>query len=367
MRSPAARLGRLRSTSALATSLALGLATLPASAFAAEPPAPTVTEAPSMDATTTAILPLVVEGDMPEGDRTALTEQLVDGLQRGNFEVVTPDQVTAAAGGGDCSKPGCMQKIADATDATHIVRVQVEVVDRDYTVTVQLYDGSDGSTVITTSDGCEICGVADVGELLETQAATLRTKLDALASGPASIVIRSNPDGADVTLDGEVFGTTPLDKPIIPGDHVIRVSKEGYIAVQEKRTFVEGARESLDYELEKVANRLPKRPWGWASLGVGLTLVAGAGLTAGLVHGRVPYTLGGACDEADRDKFDGQNCAFLWDTMAISLPAGIVGGALTTLGVAILLSTSKKTRKRDKAEDVANRIRVNGAGIGIAF
>src|SRR5690606_39000251 len=137
----------------------------------------------------TAILPLVVEGELPETDRQTLIDQLVGGLQRGSFEVVSPDQVIAAAGGGDCSKPGCMQKIADKTGASHIVRAIVEVVDRDYTVRVELYDGSDGTKIVSASDGCEICGVADVGNLIETQAATLRTKLDALASGPASIVV----------------------------------------------------------------------------------------------------------------------------------------------------------------------------------
>jgi hypothetical protein len=316
----------------------------------------------------TAILPLVVEGELPDADRESLTNQLVEGLQRGSFEIVTPDQVVAAAGDGDCDKPGCMTKIAKKTGATHIVRASVEVVDRDYTVAVELYDGADGTRIVSSSDGCEICGVVDVGGLIETQAATLRTKLDALASGPASVTIGSDPEGADVTLDGEPFGTTPLDKPVIPGDHVIRVSKEGYIAVQEKRTFVEGARESLTYELDKVPNRLPKRPWGWAALAIGIAGLGGAAGTAAGLHGRVEYKLGGACDQNDPNKFDGEDCAQLWDTMAISLPLGIVGGALTTLGIAILLSTSKTNkRKQAKVEAAARHLRVGPGGVGVAF
>ena len=46
---------------------------------------------------------------------------------------------------------------------------------RDNDPVLLLYDGSDGSTVISSSDGCEICGVSDVGGPIETQAATLRT------------------------------------------------------------------------------------------------------------------------------------------------------------------------------------------------
>ncbi len=346
--------GRSRASAAVATALALGLA-------------PIVNAAPPSSAeagSKTAILPLVVEGELPDSDRESLTGQLVEGLQRGNFAVVTPDQVVATAGDGVCAKPACMQKIADETGAAYIVRASVEVVDRDYTVRVELY-GSDGSKIVSSSDGCEICGVVDVGGLIETQAATLRTKLDALASGPAAIVVSSNPEGAEVTLDGEPFGVTPLDKPIVPGDHVIRVSKDGYIAVQEQRTFVEGARETLSYELEKLPNRLPKRPWGWASLGVGI-----ASVTTGVVltyYDEKPYRIGNNCTGEDID--DQGDCRFLYSNQWMSLGFGLAGGALVTLGVAVLLTTSKKNpRKQAKIEAaVSKHLQVGPGGVGLRF
>lgn len=309
-----------------------------------------------------AILPVVVEGELPDSDRKTLTDQLVGGLQRGNFAIVTPDEVVVASGESDCRKPACIEKVADKTGATHVVRAVVGVVDRDYTVRVELYDGSDGTTIVTSDDGCEICGVADVGGLIETQAATLRTKLDALASGPAGVRISSAPEGADVTLDGEPFGTTPLDKPIIPGDHVIRVSKEGYISVQEKRTFVEGATESLDYELEKVPNRLPKRPWGWASLGVGIAAVGG-GVALTFMHDR-PYKLGANCTGEDIDQKG--ECRFLYNTKWYGLGVGLVGAALVTLGVAVLVTTAK-SGKKEKIKAAASRLRVSPSGLGIQF
>jgi hypothetical protein len=360
----ASLVGRSRSTAvwATATAIALGLASFPLAtpvALAAPPDEATAA------ATTprTAILPLVVEGELPDADRETLTNQLVGGLQRGSFEIVTPDQVAAAVGKDDCSKPNCMEKIAKQTGATHIVRAIVQVVDRDYTVKVELYD-ADGAKIVSTSDGCEICGVMDVGGLLETQAATMRTKLDALASGPASIGIISTPEGADVTLDGEPFGITPLDKSIIPGDHVIRVSKEGYIAVQEQRTFVEGARETLNYELDKVPNRLPKRPWGWASLGIGIAAVGG-GVAMTVLHDR-PYKLGGACTGGQVDP-DG-DCAFLFNTKYYGLALSLGGAALVTLGVAILINTSKKSaRKQAKVEAAVRHLQVGPGGVGVRF
>ena len=338
------------------TAFGLGFAQIPLAIAA--PPSASTDIAPK-----TAILPLVVEGELPDTDREALTNQLVEGLQRGSFEVVTPDQVVAAAGDKDCDKPACMTKIAEQTGATHIVRAVVQVVDRDYTVSVGLYDGKDGTKVVSSSDGCEICGVVDVGGLMETQAATLRTKLDALASGPAAVNITSEPPEAEVTLDGEPFGVTPVDKPIIPGDHVIRVSKEGYIAVQEKRTFVEGARESLNYELEKVPNRLPKRPYGWVSLGLGIGAVGGG--VAMIVLHDIPYRISGAC-EGDQVDQDG-DCQFLFNTKWYGLGLSLVGGTLVTLGAAILVNTAKSPRKKAKIEAALDHLKVGPGGVGLRF
>jgi hypothetical protein len=349
---------RFRLSAACATALALILAQTPI--VHAAPPDESGEQGGGAKV---AILPLVVEGELPDSDRATLTEQLVGGLQRGAFAVATPAEVEAI-GEGKCSKPNCMTKVADKTGATHVVRAIVTVSDRDYTVRVELYDGSDGTTIISSSDGCEICGVADVGGLIETQAATLRTKLDALASGPAAIVVTTDPAGADVTLDGEPFGVTPIDKPIIPGDHTIRVSKDGYISVQEQRTFVEGARETLSYTLDKVPNRLPKRPWGWASLGVGIAAIGG-GVALTFLHDK-PYKLGANCTGTEID-LDG-DCRFLFNTKWEGLAVGLVGGALFTLGIAVLVTTAKgKTKKVSKAEAALQRIRVSPNGAGIAF
>jgi TolB-like protein len=355
---------------ATATALALGLVQTPVvfaappAESAAEPAAEPAVESASTDvAAKTAILPLVVQGELPDTDRETLTSQLVEGLQRGSFKIVTPDEVTAAVGDGDCDKPGCMKKIAEQTGATHIVRATVEVVDRDYSVRVELFDGSDGTKIVSSSDGCEICGVVDVGGLMQTQAATLRTKLDALASGPAAVNITSDPEGAEVTLDGEVFGTTPVDKPLIPGDHVIRVSKDGYIAVQEKRTFVEGARETLNYELEKVPNRLPKRPWGFASLGVGVAAIGGAVALTYLDY--EDFRLGGACEGENVD-FEG-DCRKVFNTKWYGLGLGLAGGALVTLGVTILISTAKSPRKQAKIEAAVKHLQVGTGGVGVRF
>ena len=290
-----------------------------------------------------AILPLEVRGELSEADREALTAELVEGLRRGDFEVVAPTEVLAASPDAvSCADAACVQTVARDTGATQVVRATVVVEDRDYHVTVRLLDGSTGKSLASTEEGCEICGITDAGELIAAASATLRTKLDALAKGPASVEVVSTPSDAQVFIDGELVGTTPLAQPVVAGKRVLRVSREGYITIEREVTFVEGVAESLAFELEKVPSRLPSRPWGWVSLGVGL---AGVGTAVGFAYlDDRPYRVGSACDAPDNRDPAGE-CRRLWKTQWIVLGTALAGAALTTLGVAVLLSTSRRAGK----------------------
>lgn len=312
-------------------------------------------------ATRAAILPLVVEGDeMPEADRSQLAGKLVDGLQRGAFDVVPPDEVARASSGADtCNDPGCFASIAKATGASHVVRAVVKADDRDYEVRMILAD-QDGVEMASAVDSCEICGVSEVADLIDAAAATLRTKLDALAQGPATLIVSSTPVGARVFIDGELKGTTPFDAPVIPGKHVLRISMDGFITVEREATFVEGIEESQNFTLEKVPSRLPARPWGWVSLGTGIVGLGAAAGFAVIGQRELNYKLGGSCDEPDAEG----DCPRIWNTEAIVLGTAIAGAALTTLGVAILLNSARRKDKDPAAEAKTSRRPRVGVGLG---
>jgi hypothetical protein len=309
-----------------------------------------------------AIIPLSIEGELSDADRATLTEQLVNGLQRGNFEIVTPDAVQAEkADAVECDKPKCFEQIADATDATHVVRAKVIVRDRDYDVQIELFDGKTGTSLAKTSEGCEICGIADAADLVGSGAATLRTKLDALAKGPSMLTLTSAPEGAEVRVDGEIVGVTPLERPVVPGKRVLRVSKEGFIAVEREVTFVEGVSEQLSFELDKVPSRLPSRPWGWVSLSLGVASV-GTAIAFAVLGGKDPpvaYEVGGSCRGMNVDA-DG-DCRRVWNTEWHVLGFGLAGAALTTLGIAILLNT----RAKPKGERRAKKNKKASAQVGV--
>lgn len=308
-----------------------------------------------------AILPLVVEGTLSEADKNSLTQSLISGLQRGAFTVLNPEQVIAADGGAaTCEDATCFKSIAGKTGAAYVVRAVVTVRDRDYTVQVSLLSGADGQRIAGTQDACEICGVGDASGLIDSAAATLRLKLDALAKGPASFKLTSDPADAIVTIDGDIVGTTPLNRPVVPGKHVVRLSKDGYIAIEREVTFVEGVAENLEFKLEKLPSRLPGKRWGYASIAIGvLGIGAGVGLTA--IDGR-NYTLN--CEGANvmNPGITGEKeCRFLFNTKWYGVAATLAGAALLTLGTVILINSRPKT---DKSRNAAARPGLQQFGLG---
>jgi len=64
-----------------------------------------------------------------------------------------------------------------------------------------------------------------------------------------SIDIRSTPPGADVELDGNFVGDTPSAIGVAPGDHTIRVERNGYKA-WERKIKVSSGRVNISAELE---------------------------------------------------------------------------------------------------------------------
>lgn len=311
-----------------------------------------------------AILPLVVEGSLSDADKSSLTQSLISGLERGNFTILAPDAVLAAdAGAAQCADAACFKQVASKTGAAYVVRAEVIVRDRDYNVQVDLLSGAEGQRIARTQDGCEICGVVDASGLIDSAAATLRIKLDALAKGPASIKLASDPEGAIVTIDGEIAGTTPLERPIVPGKHLIRLNKDGFISIEREVTFIEGVGEDLKFSLEKLPNRLPSRRWGIASVVVGAVAVsAGVGLTA--MDGQ-PYSLDCSGDNRRPSVVPGREyeCRYLFATKWYGIATALAGAALLTLGTVILVNSRSKTDRGAARAAAGGQTRL-GVGAG---
>jgi hypothetical protein len=67
----------------------------------------------------------------------------------------------------------------------------------------------------------------------------------------ATVVIKSTPDGADITVDGKYAGNAPSTLRLTPGDHNIFVEKSGYKSWQRTVTLGPGGIITIDATLEK--------------------------------------------------------------------------------------------------------------------
>ena len=68
--------------------------------------------------------------------------------------------------------------------------------------------------------------------------------------GNSSLQVTSDPDEADVSLDGKFVGQTPLLIPLPAGDHTVRLTKYGY-TTWEQKIHSTGVRVTIDTELKK--------------------------------------------------------------------------------------------------------------------
>lgn len=319
-------------------------------ARAAEPALPT-TEGQRL-----AVLPLRVEGQVDDVTRKRWTAALRDGLSRGDSQVVVDAQVAPYIDGA-CDRQSCYDKIRANSGATHIVRATVVQKNRDYLLKIDLLDARTGSVVVSSDDRCEICGNEEVGKLLDSQGALLQTRLAAQGKGPAVLYLDTSPGGAIVFIDGEAVGTTPLERPVLEGDHKVRVSLNGYVAEERALTFVNGVREEVKMSLQRTPGNPKTRALGAAGLAGGILMI-GTGIAL-VALDDVEYRRGDKCTGANIDA-DG-DCKFVYNTGPLGAVFIGVGAILGTLG-AVALHRHRGAAKDKKGKD---RAQVLPSGLGV--
>ena len=99
------------------------------------------------------------------------------------------------------------------------------------------------------------------------------------AAGHATLVVRSLPPGAIVTIDGEAIGATDLESKVTAGEHTVELTRDGYRPVRRTVKLRDGEDESLLFTLQAdaTANETPgaSRPrWPMFAVGAGGLLVA---------------------------------------------------------------------------------------------
>ncbi len=298
-----------------------------------------------------AVLPLKIEGQTDNDTRTRWTAKLREGLGRGEAELVDPAKVAPFIEG-NCDRQSCYDRVRANSGASHIVRTTVVAKNRDFLLKLDLIDAKDGTVVLSAAETCEICGTEEVATLLDSQGALLQTRLSAMGAGPPMLILDTSPSGAVVYVDGEAVGTTPIERPVLEGSHRIRVNLNGYVAEERELSFVNGARQEVTLDLQRVPGNPKTRALGIAGLASGLALL-GAGVALVILDDReYKPNCSGANVDADMD------CKYLFNTGAIGAAMLGVGAVLGTLG-AVALYRNRGLKAKGKAS-----ARLMPAGLG---
>ncbi|WP_434427156.1 PEGA domain-containing protein [Nannocystis pusilla] len=256
----------------------MSLTAAPAAAQPAQSARAPAPAAPEADAPKLAIAPIAISGADDPLLASQLEQDLRGGLARGRLQLLDAEAVARVAGGA-CSDDACLERLRDQLGAAFVLRAQVTVSDRDYTLRLELVATRDLGRAAESERGCELCGLAELRALTADQAARLLAKLDALAKPPPAFEIATTPPGALVFIDGQLVGAAPVERNVLEGKHVVRVMSEGYVPEERELVAVAGLRESLQIDLRRTPEALKLRGTGWGLLFTGIPLFAiGLGL-----------------------------------------------------------------------------------------
>jgi hypothetical protein len=74
----------------------------------------------------------------------------------------------------------------------------------------------------------------------------------AAASASCTMTIKSDPEGAEITIDGKYVGNTPSTIQLEPGDHAISIKKANFTVWEKTITATAGGNVTVGPTLEKI-------------------------------------------------------------------------------------------------------------------
>jgi hypothetical protein len=104
--------------------------------------------------------------------------------------------------------------------------------------------------------------LAEAGDAPAPARAAAGKWLEELRAKVATVEVSCGLDGAEVTLDGQSHGQTPLPRPltVMPGPHQLLVEKAGFVTFAARLNAERGARTSIEARLEPVPPPAPPAP-----------------------------------------------------------------------------------------------------------
>ena len=177
--------------------------------------------------------------------------------QAGTFEVAGPEELERRHGRAaaqrltDCADDArCLADVARSLGADRVVAGWLSQTETTYLVGVVLVDVRTGEAVASFTREVPIASRKLQAELAAATPALLRGEMDL----PGTLAVLSNVDGAEVSVNDQPVGRTPVNVRLKPGRHQVQVSKAGYMR-QEPHWVVVSAGETTVDEVRLLRRR----------------------------------------------------------------------------------------------------------------
>jgi len=314
---------------AMSLLVAIGVASSPHIAAASPEPAPS---APPTASERVLVLPLRAGATVDPTLLGELQAALERGLGRGRLLPFRDAQADA------CGDDACVRGRAAAHGARYVLRSRVDEHDRNFTLGLELLDAGTLAPVATAERDCEVCGSTELLETLADQGAALAARPVVAAPRLGTLVLRTRPDDARASVDGQAVGSTPVRHEVSAGRHRVAFERTGFVAVERDVVATAGVEELVEVEL--VRGRRPLRIAGAVLVGLGLPAAGAGGVLLGL-DGRPDRS---RCSGDDVD-FAGR-CRFSFETTTAGAATTAGGLALVAAGIALLVVDARRSRAR---------------------
>ena len=185
-------------------------------------------------------------------------------IDRANVQIIMTELAFAQTALCDQS---CAVQIGRALSAHLIITGRVNKLGAESCqVSGQLTDVERTDVVQTASEKCG-CGGEDILAASEAIALTLM----GIEAKMGTLVIQTTPVAANVFVDGDKKGVTPINVKVKPGSHKIIVAAKGYGMLERVTTVAPGITQSLNFSLKKEKRKWYAAWWFYTIVGVVVT------------------------------------------------------------------------------------------------
>ncbi len=253
------------------------------------------------------LLPVVVEGEVPDHVPERIGGGVREGLASDRFEV---SDVVAP-----CASAECHQDLARTSSTALFLRVTTTAAEPDYVLRFDMIDPADASVVASKEISCDICTYDEVVAAARDQAAAMATTIaDDLSTREP---IREEPPA-------------PMPTPERPGDEPLSGEREG--------PAVGPAPRLGDTAPDRPGRVRPRVVAGGALVGVAIPALVG-GITMIALEER---NYGPKCSDANTDA--NGVCEFRHKSLEAGVALTVLGAASAATGAVLIITGRKQQR-----------------------